>query len=329
MKQSERNILFKSWIENSIDAMITRIEPASSDASFRSYYRVILNNEDTFIAVDSPPEHENNKQFLRIAQILNDMGISVPKIIDSELNHGFLIISDLGNNTMLDKLTSNNQHSSAYYKKAVSLISKMQHSGISSHSELPLYDKDMMLDEMKLFVYWYCKMELKINDKEMQKYDLYSVFNQIADRALKQEKVFVHRDFHSRNIIVNSNNQLGILDFQDAVLGPITYDLVSLLRDCYITLPEQFVSEKIEHFYHESSAFLMKTTQEEFIKDFDWMGVQRHLKAVGIFSRLKHRDQKENYILDIPRTRDYLIKICDKYDSLQLLSGFLREHTHQ
>ena len=121
MKQSERNILFKSWIENSIDAMITRIEPASSDASFRSYYRVILNNEDTFIAVDSPPEHENNKQFLRIAQILNDMGISVPKIIDSELNHGFLIISDLGNNTMLDKLTSNNQHSYAYYKKAVIL----------------------------------------------------------------------------------------------------------------------------------------------------------------------------------------------------------------
>ena len=279
--------------------------------------------------MDSPPEHENNKQFLRIAQILNDMGISVPKIIDSELNHGFLIISDLGNNTMLDKLISNNQHSSAYYKKAVSLISKMQHSGISSHSELPLYDKDMMLDEMKLFVYWYCKLELKINDKEMQKYDLYSVFNQIADRALKQEKVFVHRDFHSRNIIVNSNNQLGILDFQDAVLGPITYDLVSLLRDCYITLPEQFVSEKIEHFYHESSALLMKTNQEEFIKDFDWMGVQRHLKAVGIFSRLKHRDQKENYILDIPRTRDYLIKICDKYDSLQLLSGFLREHTHQ
>ena len=187
----------------------------------------------------------------------------------------------------------------------------------------------MMLDEMKLFVYWYCKLELKINDKEMQKYDLYSVFNQIVDRALKQEKVFVHRDFHSRNIIVNSNNQLGVLDFQDAVLGPITYDLVSLLRDCYITLPEQFVSEKIEHFYHESSALLMKTTQEEFIKDFDWMGVQRHLKAVGIFSRLKHRDQKENYILDIPRTRDYLIKICDKYDSLQLLSGFLREHTHQ
>ena len=329
MKQSERNILFKSWIENSIDAIIRRIEPASSDASFRSYYRITLNNEDTFIAVDSPPEHENNKTFMRIAQILDDMGISVPKIIDSELNHGFLIMSDLGSNTMLDKLTSNIQYSSDYYKKAISVISKIQHNGISSHYELPLYDKDMMLDEMKLFINWYCKVELNINDNEIEKYDLYSIFNQIADRALKQEQVFVHRDFHSRNIIVNNNNQLGILDFQDAVLGPITYDLVSLLRDCYITLPEQFVSEKIEHFYNESSALLMNTTQEEFTKDFDLMGVQRHLKAVGIFSRLKHRDQKETYILDIPRTRNYLIKICDKYDSLQSLSDFLREHSHQ
>ena len=329
MKQSERNILFKSWIENSIDAIIRKIEPASSDASFRSYYRITLNNEDTFIAVDSPPEHENNKTFMRIAQILDDMGISVPKIIDSELNHGFLIMSDLGSNTMLDKLTSNIQYSSDYYKKAISVISKIQHNGISSHSELPLYHKDMMLDEMKLFINWYCKVELNINDNEIEKYDLYSIFNQIADRALKQEQVFVHRDFHSRNIIVNNNNQLGILDFQDAVLGPITYDLVSLLRDCYITLPEQFVSEKIEHFYNESSALLMNTTQEEFTKDFDLMGVQRHLKAVGIFSRLKHRDQKETYILDIPRTINYLIKICDKYDSLQSLSDFLREYSHQ
>ena len=328
MKQSERNILFKSWIGNSIDAIISRIEPASSDASFRSYYRIILNNGDTFIAVDSPPEHENNKKFMRIGQILDDMGISVPKIIDSELNHGFLIMSDLGINTMLDKLTSNIQYSSDYYKKAITVISKIQHNGTSSHSELPLYDRDMMLNEMELFVYWYCKAELKIKDNEIQKYDLYSIFNHIADRALKQEQVFVHRDFHSRNIIINKDNQLGILDFQDAVLGPITYDLVSLLRDCYITLPEQFVIDKIEHFYNESSALLMNTTQKEFKKDFDLMGVQRHLKAIGIFSRLKHRDQKKTYILDIPRTRNYLIKICDKYNPLQSLSDFLRKHSH-
>ena len=328
MKHNERNTLFKSWIENSIDAPIRRIETASSDASFRSYYRVILHNENSYIAVDSPPEHENNKSFIRIAKILDGMKIPVPRIIDYELNHGFFIVSDLGKTTMLMRLRENMNLSSDFYTRAVTLISKMQNSEVSSYTELPLYDKGLMLDEMKLFTDWYCKFELKVNDEEIQKYDLYSIFNQIADRTYDQEKVFVHRDFHSRNIMINTNNQLGLLDFQDAVIGPITYDLVSLLRDCYISLPEPFILEKIKQFHQETTSSLIKTTHEDFLKDFDLMGVQRHLKAIGIFSRLKHRDKKENYILDIPRTRSYLERTCNKYEFLQSLSNFLRKYSH-
>ena len=173
MKHNERNTLFKSWIENSIDAPIRRIETASSDASFRSYYRVILHNENSYIAVDSPPEHENNKSFIRIAKILDGMKIPVPRIIDYELNHGFFIVSDLGKTTMLMRLRENMNLSSDFYTRAVTLISKMQNSEVSSYTELPLYDKGLMLDEMKLFIDWYCKFELKVNDEEIQKYDLF------------------------------------------------------------------------------------------------------------------------------------------------------------
>ena len=323
MDSQKRKDLLKDWLSKKlkIDFLFS---PASSDASFRRYFRVKA-QDNSFIVMDAPPQNESIESFLKIAKLLSIVGVNAPEIYEVDKSLGFILMKDFGDKTYLDVLNNDNQ--TALYTDAINSLIRMQKN--IKRGLCQSYSKKILIDEMGLFIEWYLKKykSYDLNKKEHE--ELLSWFEEISIKVFSQEKFFVHRDFHSRNLMILESKNPGILDFQDALEGPITYDLVSLLRDCYITLPEKFVSEKIEHFYHESSALLMKTTQEEFIKDFDLMGIQRHLKAVGIFSRLKHRDQKENYILDIPRTRDYLIKICDKYDSLQLLSDFLREHSHK
>ena len=307
-----------NWLKENFGNIEYSLTPVSGDASFRRYFRFI-SQELNYIAVDSPPEKENNEAFVHVTHLLGAEGLPVPHIHYSSLDFGFFLISDLGDELLLNALNENNANE--LYKKSLNALAVIQQTSASS---LPLYDEKLLLQEMELFREWFLTQHLsyELSKQDNELFD--KTFTTLVDNALQQPQVFVHRDYHSRNLMNIEGKYPGIIDYQDAVQGPITYDLVSLLRDCYVTWPEEKVKDLAIEFYNNLNNEILKNTNaEKFLKWFDLMGIQRHLKAIGIFSRLNIRDSKPNYLSDIPRTLNYIKMIAKNYAETKQLAEFV------
>ena len=329
MNQDHRYKDLENWLSNSIDKPIKSIAPASTDASFRRYFRVFVDNQNTYIAVDAPPEYEDSVKFVKIASLMQAMGVIVPKIIATNLQEGFLLIGDLGKETMLNAIHRQETKAQEFYGEAIEILINIQTNGSSHVEGLPLYSKELLMDEMRLFVDWFCLRHLKIGPEIIDDYGFEEIFEQLSVYALDQNQVFVHRDFHSRNILMSEKGEMGVVDFQDAVRGPITYDLVSLLKDCYISLPSSKIDHWVDYYFARLMDLeLIDKSHQEFKLEFDLMGVQRHLKAIGIFSRLKYRDGKDSYILDIPRTMNYVYTTAKNHPFLDPLYQFIHQYVY-
>ena len=299
------------------------LAPASADASFRRYFRIESKNPDfgTLIVMDAPPQHEPLDAFIQVDFLLLAAGLNVPKILEQNAADGFLLLSDLGNETYLMAL---NEHSAnALYQDATDALMKMQLA--SKPDVLPNYDRALLQRELDLFPEWYLHKHLGIELNTQQQAQLKQSFELIIENNLAQAKVYVHRDYHSRNLMVTSVNNPGILDFQDAVYGPITYDAASLWRDAYIAWPEERVIDWVVKFWEQGRKAGLPMPEDfgHFYRDFEWMGLQRHLKVLGIFARLFHRDGKNGYLKDIPLVLEYAIATANRYIELKPLARIL------
>jgi len=312
---SDRLDRLQQWARGQLDWPDADLKPASADASFRRYFRVQQGNE-SYVLMDAPPEKEDCGPFIHVSRLLLALGLHVPEILASDLEQGFLLLSDLGTRLYLDELNDSNVD--RLYGDALGALATLQSCG--PESGLPRYDRKLLLFEMSLFRDWLIGAHLDVTLDEVEQHALQQSFEQLAASALEQPRVCVHRDYHSRNLMLSERHNPGILDYQDAVTGPVTYDLVSLLRDCYISWPRQRVEDwALGYFELAAQTGIVRPAQvneQQFIKWFDWMGVQRHLKAAGIFARLNHRDGKPGYMNDIPRTLGYVSDVCSRYSEL-------------
>lgn len=318
----ERFRQMEQWIEQSITEQGYSITPASSDASFRRYFRV--NGVNTsYIVMDAPPEQEDCRPFIAIAAAFDALGLRVPKVLASDLKQGFLLLDDLGAVNYLDRL--NDDTVDRLYGDALSALAALQALGHPENTLLPAYDQHLLDREMALFPEWFLSRHLGLTLSDADQSMLHTAFTHLTQAALEQPKVWVHRDYHSRNLMVLDSHNPGILDFQDAVVGPVTYDLVSLLRDCYIAWPQQRVEAWAIGYLDlaHQMGILQDIEASQFLRWFDLMGVQRHLKAIGIFARLNHRDGKPNYLGDIPRTLGYVTEVSARYPELTALHDFI------
>ena len=306
------------WLIDIYSGQKITLAPVSGDASFRRYFRFHCDGT-TLIAVDAPPTLENNQPFVAVTKLLLQHQLTVPKIFHASMEHGFFVLQDFGNRLLLDALNENTADN--LYSVALQSLATMQ--SISPQS-LPAYDSKLLQREMHLFSDWYLGKHLGVNLDNDIRSMLTSTYTLLEDNALQQPQVFVHRDYHSRNLMLLDDNALGIIDFQDAVHGPITYDLVSLLRDCYIEWRQDKIDQWVEDF-RSSSPQVRACDKNLFHRWFDLMGIQRHLKATGIFCRLNYRDGKPTYLNDIPRTLNYVIQVSARYDELQAFNSFLQQ----
>ncbi len=320
MPEDLRTISMFDWLENDLLLSITACAPASSDASFRRYFRVCT-PEQQFIVMDAPPDKENIEPFIRIAKLLTQSQINVPSIFQQNLTDGFLLLEDFGSQCFLDQL--NEATAADLYQTAFDSLFKLQTQTSIQNSGLPSYDEPLLHRELAIFDEWFLGQLLDI---QIPSAVWETVRALLTTSALEQPSTCVHRDYHSRNLMVLDSDSPGVIDFQDAVIGPITYDLVSLLRDCYIAWPEQQVEQwRFNYFERLQQADLIDCSPAQFKRWFDLMGLQRHLKAIGIFSRLHLRDGKSNYLGDIPRTLNYVTSVCAAYPELAGFNDFLRE----
>lgn len=313
------------WLRDQLGLNDFRLEPASADASFRRYFRLTPARGKSLIVMDAPPEKEHCEPFVRITGLLWDVGLNVPELLEVNLDQGFLLLGDLGSQPYLGALAE--ETVAQLYGDALDALSQMQHRA-PSDKRLPPYGRELLLAEMELFREWLVGRHLGLRLANAEQSLLDRSFDLLAERALAQPAVFVHRDYHSRNLMVTGRNNPGILDYQDAVVGAVTYDLVSLLRDCYIRWPR----DRVEHWVEEYRRRLVTlglvdatVAPAEFLGWFDWMGVQRHLKASGIFARLRHRDGKAGYLADIPRTLGYIMEVAPGYPELAGLGALIEE----
>lgn len=317
----------QQWLTDRLGGAGFSLAPASADASFRRYFRVTRPGE-SLIVMDAPPAQEDTRPYTRIARRFYQLGLNVPRILEEDADNGFLLLSDLGDRTYLQELTA--ATADRLYGDAMAALVILQ---VGTYTDpqgsfLPVYDRALLLAEMELFREWLCGRHLgrELDDTQHQALD--RVFALLADSALEQPQVWVHRDYHSRNLMWLERHNPGILDFQDAVLGPITYDLVSLLRDCYIEWPAGQVTDWTRGYFRlarHSGLPVGEGDEDEqrFLRWFDLMGVQRHLKAAGIFARLYHRDGKPGYLGDIPRTLGYITQVGARYPELAPLCELL------
>jgi aminoglycoside/choline kinase family phosphotransferase len=315
----------KRWLQDELAFRDYTLNPASADASFRRYFRV-AHDGASFIVMDAPPDKEDSRPYIRVARMFYDVGLNVPEIIDDDLEQGFLLLSDLGSRLYLDALNAENVD--RLYGDALGALATLQ-ACTQATGVLPDYDRALLMNEMTLFRDWLVGKHLGIALTGTQEAMLDSAFELLAENARVQPQVCVHRDYHSRNLMVTTHNNPGILDFQDAVIGPVTYDLVSLLRDCYISWPRARVEDWALGYQELAlqSGILRQEHEDpdQFLRWFDLMGVQRHLKAAGIFARLNHRDGKPGYLADIPRTLGYVTDVATRYQELAGLGEFIRQ----
>jgi aminoglycoside/choline kinase family phosphotransferase len=306
------------------------LAPASADASFRRYFRIESKNPDfgTLIIMDAPPQHEPLDAFIQVDFLLSEAGLNVPKILEKNTAKGFLLLNDLGNKTYLAEL--NDETANHLYQDATHALIQMQLA--SKPNVLPNYDEALLQRELDLFPEWYLRKHLEIALTDVQQAQMKQSFKLIIENNLAQAKVYVHRDYHSRNLMVTEKNNPGVLDFQDAVYGPITYDAASLWRDAYIAWPEERVIDWVIKFWEQGrkAGLPMPDDFGQFYRDFEWMGLQRHLKVLGIFARLYHRDGKDGYLKDIPLVLEYAIATANRYIELKPLARLLEStRTHK
>ena len=315
----DRKKLSEIWIKKCIKEDFI-LSDASLDASFRRYYRV-KTSEKSLILMDAPPDKESIADFLEIGFEMINQGINVPKVFYKDQKLGFILMEDFGDKTFLKEYSSKRLKN--LYIKAIDNIINMQLT--LKINNLAQYSKKKLYDEICLFNEWYLDKYKKINLNSKEIADLEKIFNIVISDISTQNQYFVHRDYHSRNLMVLENNGLGILDFQDAVLGPMTYDLVSLLKDAYIELAEEDVIDFAINFWEKAveKNLLQKGDFSDFFKQYELMGVQRHLKVLGIFARLSIRDNKNNYLEDIPLVEKYLLKASERYQLLSPLKKIL------
>lgn len=304
------------WLKTQHNFHDYQIEPASVDASFRRYFRLITSDQ-TRIIMDAPPEHEDCRPFLDVTRRLLEAQINAAEVLAHDLDQGFLLLRDLGSVMYLDQLSK--ETADPLYQTAMTTLIQMQTHASTEH--LPVYDEALLMREMQLFPEWLIKKHLELPVPA----GIQDIFQLLAENALTQPQVFVHRDYHSRNLTVLPENSPGVIDYQDAVLGPITYDLVSLLRDCYIRWPQRQVYQWLSNYADlaEAAGLLIPAQRTNLRRWFDLMGIQRHLKASGIFARLHHRDGKQGYLKDIPRTVQYIADVSESYPELKNLRNYL------
>ena len=317
----ERRAGLEHWLQQELGIAEPELSPASADASFRRYFRVA--GSPGHIAVDAPPDTENNHAFVSMAHKLEQLGLHVPAIFASDLQRGYLLIADLGNRSYLSELNADSVEQ--LYGDALGALMTLQASG-PVDDDLPRYDRAMLQRELGIFREWYLDAHLHLALDEAADAAIEQTFTILVDNVLEQPQLCVHRDFHSRNLLITERNNPGIIDFQDAVVGPLTYDLVSLLKDCYIAWPRVKVEEWALGYQQLAlqSGVLQHDDEAQFLRWFDLMGMQRHLKAIGIFARLYRRDGKDGYLADIPRTLAYVSDVAERYPEFAAFSDWLR-----
>lgn len=307
-----------AWVADSLPEPLLDLSPASADASFRRYFRA-RTATGSFIVMDAPPSHEDCRPFLHVARLFRAAGANTPEILAENLEEGFLLLSDFGDTTYLMAL--DDASADRLYSDANAALIRIQQA--SRAGELPEYDRELLLRELNLFPDWYLTRHLDFTLSAEQRTVLERTFDAILANNLAQPRVYVHRDWHSRNLMVTAADNPGVLDFQDAVHGPITYDLASIYKDAYIRWDEERVLDWLVRYWQAARKAGLPARADfgEFYRDFEWMGAQRHIKVLGIFARLCHRDGKDGYLQDMPLVMDYLRKTCARYNGL---GDFLR-----
>jgi hypothetical protein len=316
------------WLQGLYPDESLTIAPASADASFRRYFRATFKDGRTLIVMDAPPEHENCQPFLHVARLFEEAGAHVPHVHAQDMERGFLLLSDLGNTTYAQALADGDiANAKRLYGAATDALVNIQRA--SREDELPPYDEALLRRELNLFPEWYIARHLGVTLTAKQQAKLEEVFSRIVANNLAQPRVYVHRDYHSRNLMVTEPNP-GILDFQDAVYGPITYDLVSLFKDAYIEWEEADIIDWLIAYWEKARRAGLPVHDDfgEFYRDYEMMGVQRHVKVLGIFARLYHRDGKAGYLKDMPLVMKYLRAACERYIDLKPLLVLLMELEH-
>ena len=317
----------RRWLVVTLASDDFSIAPASDDASFRRYFRIRRGAaQASLVAMDAPPDKENCAPFVHVAHLFAAAGVHVPTIHAQDLEQGFLLLSDLGDTTYLDALDEHN--AGRLYEDALDALLRIQRA--SRPGSLPDYDRELLEKELRLFPDWYIARQLQRELDTTQLRTLEKTFSTILDNNLGQARVFVHRDYHSRNLMVCEPCP-GILDFQDAVYGPITYDLVSLLRDAYLAWEEERVIDWAIRYWEKARGQGLPVPGDfaDFYRDFEWMGAQRQLKVLGIFARLSFRDGKDGYLKDQPLVMSYLRRTCERYRELAALGRLLEELERQ
>lgn len=315
-RQNER----REWLSGIASKYALNVEseaPASSDAGFRSYFRVADQNGKTFIVMDAPPAHEDVRPFIRVTSLFEKAALTVPHIYEQSPEQGFLLLSDLGRETYLDVLNEDNARE--LMTEAIDALVRWQ--SISEPGVLPEYDRATLTRELNLFPEWYIAKHRNKTLDERQSALLKVCFERILQNNLSQAKVFVHRDYMPRNLMAVPEGGPGILDYQDALYGPVSYDIASLLRDAFISWGETFVIDMTIRYWEKARQAGIPVPQDfgVFWKDVEWMGLQRHLKILGIFARLNYRDNKPKYLADTPRFINYVRQTAHRYDELKAL----------
>jgi aminoglycoside/choline kinase family phosphotransferase len=308
-----------AWLRGALGGRAFTREPASADASFRRYFRV-FSGDRTWVAMDAPPEREDCGPFVKVAGLMRAAGVHVPEIVACDVGQGFLLLSDLGRKTYLQSFDGTNE--TALFRDATAALVRWQLA--TREGELPPYDEALLRREMNLFPEWYVGRHLGVALDDGQKADLETVFRRILAANLAEPRVFVHRDYMPRNLMVSDPNP-GVLDFQDAVLGPVSYDIASLYRDAYVSWDEDRVLDGTIRYWEAArkAGLPVRADFADFWRDVEWMGVQRHLKVLGIFARIHYRDGKPGYLDDTPRFIAYVRHACARYVELAPLARLL------
>jgi aminoglycoside/choline kinase family phosphotransferase len=317
-----RRDALQAWLQQELRGAPFTLTAASEDASFRRYFRATLANGASYVAMDAPPEREDCRPFVQVAALLHQAGVHAPRVLGQDLAQGFLLLTDLGTRTYLQELNARN--AAPLFADATDALLRWQLA--TRPGELPTYDEALLRREMNLFPEWYVAKHLVRELSSDQRNSLESIFRLLVRSALAQPAVYVHRDYMPRNLMVCEPNP-GVLDFQDAVLGPITYDMVSLVRDAFLSWEEERVLDWAARYWEKakSKGLPVDADYGEFWRAFEWMGLQRHLKVLGIFARINYRDGKPKYLADTPRFIKYASSVSQRYRELAPLARLLDE----
>jgi N-acetylmuramate 1-kinase len=321
----ERLSLVTDWVTRELRLSPRLIEPASSDASFRRYFRV-FHEGGTHIVMDAPPGREDVRPYLNITVMLETAGVHVPRVYEWDAERGLLLLEDLGTRQYLPALQAGDD-ADKLYRDALQALADIQVRGRESAFQLPAYDRAVLVREMALMPEWFCARHLQLDLSRGQGEMITAAFEFLVAEALAQPQVFVHRDYHSRNLMITRQRNPGIIDFQDALRGPVGYDLVSLLKDCYISWPRPRVEGWVRDYrlmMHTQASHSAGINDAQMLRWFDVIGIQRHLKVLGIFARLWYRDGKSGYLKDLPLTLQYVVDACASFPQLQALGEFLQ-----